>query len=233
MQSKYKILDQDLINNCTPRVAVCLCLDISPSMGIYTPSGIPIDELNEGVATFYNAIQNDARAKYAVEVAVVAFSTNASVVRDFSSILETNPPRLQSCNTGGTSIGTAMATCLGLLEERKQQYKDTGVDYYQPWLVLITDGTPTDDTHISAALDVADQVRKKALTVIPIGVGGGVDSQVLASFSPKLTPLKLKGLEFEKFFQWLSASVCQVSMSRLDEDFQQDMEAAKSWYDSL
>lgn len=233
MQSKYKILDQDLIHNPTPRVAVCLCLDISPSMGIYTSLGIPIDELNQGVATFYNAIQNDARARYAVEVAIVAFSSNASVVRDFGSILDAVPPRLQSCNTGGTSIGTAMATCLKLLEDRKQQYKDTGVDYYQPWLVLITDGTPTDDTHISAALDVGEQVRKKQLTVIPISVGVGVDSQVLASFSPKIAPLKLKGLEFDKFFQWLSASVCQVSMSRLDEDFQQDMEAAKSWYDPL
>lgn len=233
MQSKYKIQDQDLINNPTPRVAVCLCLDNSPSMGIYTSSGIPIDELNQGVSTFYHAIQSDARARYAVEVAVVTFASEAKVVRDFGSILDATPPRLQSCNTGGTSIGTAMDTCLKLLENRKQQYKDTGVDYYQPWLVLITDGTPTDDTHISVASDVAENVRKKALSVIPIGVGSGVDSRVLASFSPSLAPLRLKGLEFGKFFQWLSASVCQVSMSRLDQDFQQDMESAKSWYDVL
>jgi uncharacterized protein YegL len=234
VQSKFKLKDEDLINNPTPRVAVCLCLDISPSMGVYTQSGsTPIDELNEGVKTFYQAIQTNVRARYSVEVAIVAFSTNAIVVRDFGSILDAVPPMLQSCNTGGTSLGTGISTCLDLLDNRKQQYKDSGVDYYQPWLVLITDGAPTDETHVSIASGVADQVEKKSLTIIPIGVGNGVDSQALSAFSPKLAPLKLKGLEFDKFFQWLSASVCQVSMSRLDEEFQQDMEAARSWFDPL
>lgn len=38
---------EDLVNNPTPRVPVCLCLDVSGSM-----SGPPIDELNQGVKLF-------------------------------------------------------------------------------------------------------------------------------------------------------------------------------------
>ena len=38
---------KDLIDNPTPRVPVCLCLDTSGSM-----SGSPINELNEGIKLF-------------------------------------------------------------------------------------------------------------------------------------------------------------------------------------
>ena len=44
---------EDLVNNPTPRVPVCLCLDVSGSM-----SGPPIDELNQGVKLLYDAIKN-------------------------------------------------------------------------------------------------------------------------------------------------------------------------------
>ena len=48
---------EDLVNNPTARVPVCLCLDVSGSM-----NGEPIHELNEGVRMFYNAIQEDETA---------------------------------------------------------------------------------------------------------------------------------------------------------------------------
>lgn len=39
-------------------------------------------------------------------------------------------------------MGEAVNLVLDLLERRKQEYKDKGVDYYQPWLVLMADGAP-------------------------------------------------------------------------------------------
>ena len=59
---------EDLVNNPTPRVPVCLCLDVSGSM-----SGPPIDELNQGVKLLYDAIKDDEVALYSAEVSVVTF----------------------------------------------------------------------------------------------------------------------------------------------------------------
>ena len=47
----------DLVDNPTARVPVCLCLDTSGSM-----YGTPIQELNDGVRLFYEAISEDETA---------------------------------------------------------------------------------------------------------------------------------------------------------------------------
>ena len=54
---------EDLVNNPTARVPVCLCLDTSGSM-----QGDPIRELNGGVRFFYDAIRDDETALYAAEI---------------------------------------------------------------------------------------------------------------------------------------------------------------------
>ena len=59
MDNNLLVRLEDLINNPTARVPVCLCLDTSGSM-----DGQPINELNEGVRLFYEAIREDETALY-------------------------------------------------------------------------------------------------------------------------------------------------------------------------
>ena len=234
---RFTIREQDLINNPTPRVSVCLCLDISPSMsgrleyGAHPGTrGVPIDELNSGVKSFYQAIKKDSHAKYAAEVGVVAFSHSAFVVRDFDSIINSTPPQLElEMEKGGTSIGSAVKACLELLENCKKTYKKTGVDYYQPWLVIMTDGRPTDNTHLSIAPKVVELVENNKLIIIPIGIGNAADKESLAMLSPKLPPLKLQGLRFKEFFEWLSSSVSAIPHSKLGEEVKIDRNNVKGW----
>lgn len=237
--TNFSIRKQDLITNPTPRVAVCLCLDVSPSMsgeveqGAHPDTvGVPIDELNKGIIEFYKSIRSDTRAKYSAEVAVVAFSTTPVVERDFESIINATPPQL-TLKAGGTSLGTAIEKCLTLLENRKNEYKEAGVDHYQPWLIVMTDGLPTDQTHQDSALKVVDLVNKKKLSIIPIGIGGGADREALSIMSPKFSPLKLKGLKFKEFFEWLSCSISGVSRTSTEEEYKPDYEKAKRLGDPL
>ena len=106
-------------------------------------------------------------------------------------------------------MGSAVCEALHILENRKQEYKSAGVDYYQPWLILMTDGIPTDDVS-EAVSRIADLVGRRQLSVFAIGIGGDADMDTLRLLSPKRTPLRLRGLEFRKFFEWLSASVQRV-----------------------
>ncbi|WP_104708437.1 vWA domain-containing protein [Helicobacter ailurogastricus] len=198
--------ENDLADNPTKRVPVCLCLDTSGSM-----SGAPISEVNQGVDLFYQAVNDHPIAKQSADVCIVTFGDcGVRLVQDFQSIRDESAPRFSA--GGGTPMGEAVNEALDRLEERKQEYKDNGTEYFQPWLVIITDGAPTDDIS-SACKRTSDMANNNKLSIFPIIVEGG-DASVLGQFSPKRSPMKLKGLNFKEFFQWLAASVAVVSQSR-------------------
>lgn len=215
------IREKDLFDNPTARVPVCLLLDNSWSM-----SGDPIDELNRGVRLFYEALLKDEVTKYSVEIAVVSFGGDVKVELDFEAIERQKIPVLGTY--GMTPMGEAVEKALSLLSKRKIEYQDAGVDYYQPWMVLMTDGSPTDIIS-HAVCSVREQVNKNKLLSLTIGIGNEADMNKLGEFSPKQKPLKLQGLRFEKFFRWLSRSVAAVSQSMPGEKIEIDYEGMKDW----
>lgn len=199
----------DLIDNPTTRVPVVLCLDVSFSM-----SGEKIHELNRGVKEFFNAVKNDDVAKYAVELCIVTFNSTAQKILDFAGI-ERQIEQFKTLNlvaSGTTAMGSAVNMALDLLEKRKKEYQDKGVDYWQPWLVLMTDGQPT-DVITSAAQRTSDLITGKKLTIFPIMIGESTNLEQLKKFSPNKEPLRLKGLMITEFFDWLGKSVKTTSQS--------------------
>lgn len=218
---------KDLVENPTARIAVCLCLDVSGSM-----YGDPIDELNEGIQMFYDAIKADQIARYAAEIGIVTFGLDhAECVADFASVdVAPNPPHLEA--DGFTPMGEAVNMALDMLENRKRDYRNQGVDYYQPWLVLMTDGAPNgEESELRRSISrTCDAVNNRKLTLFPIGIGADADMDMLRQFSPKWTPLRLKGLNFREFFTWLSQSVSVVSQSSPGETgVKLDMEGIRGW----
>jgi len=200
--------ERDLIENPTTRLPVCLCLDTSYSM-----EGDPIDELNKGVEYFFQAIKSDEIARYSVELAVVSFNSEAEKISDFSGIDRQSLTLLKA--NGCTSMGEGVNLALDLLEQRKKEYSNKGVDYYQPWLVLMSDGAPTDDIS-SAVSRVQSLSSNKKLTVFSIAIGDHADIDVLKQFSSMKNNLvlKVKSPEhFKEFFEWLSQSVSVASQS--------------------
>ena len=216
---------EDLENNPSSRVPVCLVLDTSGSM-----EGDSINELNEGVRLFYDAVRSDETALYAAEISVVTFGGHASCQAGFST-LEHQSEAPQFYAGGGTPMGEAMNMSRDMLERRKGEYKASGVDYYQPWIVLMTDGMPNGSpAELSRSIQrTCDMINDRKLTIFPIGIGEDADMDVLARFSPKRSPLKLQGLNFKEFFAWLSKSVSKVSQSTPGDKVQLDVDGIKGW----
>jgi uncharacterized protein YegL len=215
---------EDLLHNPTNRVPIALCLDVSGSM-----SGAPMQELNEGVRLFFEALQADPIAKASAEVAIVSFADRAEIVLDFQGLDRVTQPPVLASTGGSTSLGEGVNLALDLLETRKQEYQKAGVDYFQPWLVLMTDGQPTSSAHKQAGPRACEMEGRGKLVVFPIGIGSGADMSTLAMFSKKRPPLRLQGLNFRQFFEWLSKSVVRVSQSRPGERVTLDLEGIKGW----
>lgn len=194
----------DLIDNPSPRCACMLVLDNSGSM-----SGKPIYELNQGVNDFFDSLKQDDIAACSVEVSVITAGGHVREELPFTTAMNINSHNSFSAN-GSTPLGEAVNLALQKLEERKRSYQKAGVAYYQPWLVIISDGAPTDSWQTAAAQSRQLSENRK-LVSLAIGVQGA-DLNILGQFSSR--PAKtLQGLKFREFFQWLSASMSRVSAS--------------------
>ena len=192
----------------------------------YSMNGAPIGELNRGVAKFFEETLANEVARFSAEVCIVKFGGTAELALDFKSLEEQTVPTFSA--SGGTPMGEAVSQAIEALNVRKREYQNAGVDYYQPIMVIMSDGAPTDSID-AAERDVAALVSQKKLSLFCIGIGKDADMATLQRLSPGRTPLPLKELNFEEFFVWLSASVARVSASIPGEDVPIDVDGIKGW----
>lgn len=214
----------DLLDNPTPRVPIAICLDVSSSMNSVLP------ELQSGVEKFQKSLCDDEMTLYSAEVTLITFGREIKTIVPFGPPDAMVIPKLQAF--GSTPLGAATLLALESLEKRKKLYSDNGIEYYQPWIVVMTDGDPTDPEQVAAASKkIAPLVEKKKLTVFLIMIGTRVSPDRIQPLSPNRPPLKIQGTRFEDFFEWLSSSVSKVSASAPSDNapIQLDIDALKKW----
>jgi len=195
-------LDVEFAINAEPRAACLLLLDTSWSM-----RGKPMDELNAGLVEFKGDIMEDPLARERVEVGIITFGERAELVRDFETADSFEPPVLEA--SGRTPMGAALELAMATLRERKERYRANNVNYFRPWLFIITDGEPTDAWE-EAAEGVVEAEKAGAVIVFAVAVEGA-NVEVLKAVCATNTPLQLQGLKFREFFKWLSQSTRQGS----------------------
>jgi uncharacterized protein YegL len=197
----------EFVDNPEPRCPCVLLLDTSKSM-----AGKPIDELNAGLKLFHDELLEDELASKRVEVAIVAFGP-VRVEGEFSTPEFFHAPELAA--EGETPLGAAVEQALELIETRKETYRENGINYYRPWIFLITDGAPTDSwEHAAKAIQAGEKEGRFAF--FPVGVQKA-NLDVLAKLSSR-KPLHLDGLRFRDLFSWLSRSLQKVSQSQLGSE---------------
>jgi uncharacterized protein YegL len=237
----YDFDQAEFADNPEPRCPVVLVLDTSGSM-----KGEPILQLNTALRDFSAALKNDRLASLRVELAIITFGkgvraidvrsglpdetddieSSAMLVRPqtieiefdagktFATVDQFRSPVLDA--QGDTPMGEAIRRALELIQDRKEIYKQNGLDYFRPWIFLITDGRPTDRGWELAAEQVKQAEQRKGVVFYAVGVDKA-DLRVLNRFSSARPPLRLKGLAFGDLFQWLSKSLSVIAHSRPGE----------------
>ena len=207
------IEDVEFAENQEPRCPCVLLLDTSSSM-----EGEPIASLNAGLRAFRTDILEDPVAPKRVEVAVVTFDTTVRIVQDFVTADRFEPPVLTA--QGATHTGAAVNTALDLVHERKNRYKEAGIPYYRPWVLMITDGDPQGELFLfvqDAARRVKKEVGEHRLVFFTVATENAQTYQLFRmGFAPIL---KLDGLKFNELFVWLSRSMQAVSSEKAGGKF--------------
>lgn len=161
-----------------PRQPVVLCLDTSSSMGQVSDdeAPAPIDLVAHGLNLMYKELCADERGRDASDIYILAFGGSTkhptTMLKPFGPITEWTPPS-ELVAKGKTFLGTALLKAKELLEQRVKWYKDEGLRYYEPWIILMTDGRPSPE-------DVP--IAKEARTWIRSAQGCDADDVLLYTF---------------------------------------------------
>ncbi|HLS79490.1 MAG TPA: VWA domain-containing protein [Nocardia sp.] len=192
--------------NPDPRVACVVLADVSGSM-----AGAPIAALQEGFAAFVEYVTEDDLTRKRAEVAVITFGTQAQVAVPLQEARTLEPVPFSA--SGSTNMADAIDMAIDMIDQRKREYKDSGIQYYRPWLLLLTDGAPNLQGFDAAVARLNAMEAAKGVTVFAVGVGDNVDYRQLERVSTGRPPVPLAGLRFNEFFEWLSASLGNMASS--------------------
>lgn len=211
-------MQQRSFNGDTPRIVnaneahmACLfLLDTSGSMaGTQDMDGRPIDELTSALNQFKTQVCQDPTTRDVLDVAVVEFNTQVRVIQDFVPIEYMEPVALEAY--GGTNMTAGLRTAIDMVVERGRFYRRASTQPYCPWIIMITDGYPSDSIDSIAeeiqALDQQDKLRLWSLAV------QGADVKLLNRLGHGKRVLTLRGYDFTSFFDWVNKSMRSISVS--------------------
>ncbi|MCF6147715.1 MAG: VWA domain-containing protein [Candidatus Kuenenia sp.] len=218
----------EIANPHQPHCATVLLLDTSGSMS----EGGKINALTNGLTIFKEDVSKDDLASKRVDISVITFGGSVAVTHDFSSIEEFEPPVLSA--DGYTPMGDAILKAIELIEQRKQQYKNKGIDYYRPWIFMITDGEPTDMVPgdlkwNEVTRKVHDGENNKKFMFFAVAVETANTDLLRQIAPPNRPPIRLKEGKFKDLFTWLSKSQSKVSTSKMGEQVALENPVAAGW----
>ncbi|MCE2790444.1 MAG: VWA domain-containing protein [Saprospiraceae bacterium] len=201
--------------NKDQKCPVVIVLDTSGSM-----NGAPIEELNKALVQLKEDILCDPTLTQRLEVGIVCFDDDARQERGIDLVtVDTEMPVL---NIGGqTNLVAGIRLAIDLVEERKAFYKSNNEQYYRPFIVLFTDGAPTNTPEEIDQLDndIQQMSDAKKFVFIPFGVEGA-DLQLLAKLAAQTADERLSNkakawqmkdvTKFAEIFAFVSSSISQA-----------------------
>ncbi len=203
--------------NYEQRRPVVLLVDTSPSMSEPAGESTAIAEVNRGLQHFARQVHDNPITAARLDLALVSFDSDATVQRPFALIGDAPLPDLH-CDGGCTNLVAGVERSLQLLRERKAWYDEVGLPRYRGYLLVITDGAPTNSAEELAALRARlhDAVTRKHLHTWAFATTGA-PLDALRDLVGKECVQAFATQDFGAFFQWLSASFEKITASREGE----------------
>lgn len=194
--------------NYQQKCCVVLVLDTSGSM-----HGQGISQLTNGINVFFDEIGKDTdNLGQKLEIGVITFDSNVNRICEPKLVQYVDLPPLTT--QGSTRMVDGVREGVNMVKQRKQYYKDNGIKYYRPWIIMITDGDPDDDQkeHLMAlASEIQQGMEKREFCFMAIGVDGADVSVLQVISNSEIPPRMISGLKFADFFKWLSVTIQEVT----------------------
>jgi uncharacterized protein YegL len=170
--------------------------------------GPKADALSVGLQDLLSSLAAETDQCPGLDLGVVTFANHARVAIPMAPLGEARLPKLAF--GGGSALAAALALGLDLIADQSAVYQRGNVASHRPWVVVITDGPPTDDiSNVLVRLHSLEASTPSQLTLLPVVLDAN-DVHVLPKLSTlhqwaNLSPPELGGL-----FRWLSEALLRV-----------------------
>lgn len=202
--------------NQQTHVACILLLDTSDSMN-YPRSNPPINGLNRAVDEFIRQAGADEHSKNTFDISIIEFNSKVNVVSRFRPVSEITPPLLNA--HGCTCMGEALIKAVEIAKKKTREYQLVGTDAWIPWIVMITDGEPTDNMdQAKAILEAEKQKGKYGHVRLWIIATDGANLKLCKELTKRV--IYLKDHNYSQIFDWTRESLATMSVSRPGQSFQ-------------
>lgn len=205
-------LSEDLLNNSSDRVVVCVCIDASFSMA----ENDRIKHVNKGVRKFIDDCVEDMYARDSIDLCLIRFGGAVpEIIQPFENVKRVQFRDIKP--DGGTPLGAAVEMALDEIERRLDQFDMFGRTHFKPWLIIMSDGKATDDIK-RASVRIKGMLERRTLKVKCIDMSEGKETTDLAAFTLDGDVGTINSFEIEDFFSMLSRSAAGLSKSTPGED---------------
>lgn len=212
-------LNDFVIQEARP-LPVFLLVDTSGSM-----NGSKIDTVNVALKEMLQVLSNIEGTKGQIKLSIITFGKIVKVVQNLENVEVINLDLLQA--NGNTPMGEAIKTVVEMIENKEVVSSRA----YNPTIVLISDGIPTDcprETLVNTENGncnynewepikmLHNSPRTEKCSKLALGIGDDSDFEMLKSFINNKEIPVIKANEaatISKFFKWVTMSVSKRSLS--------------------
>ena len=207
-----KIAAKYLLNrnvSCVNKMIVCVCVDASESMIQNNRIGM----VNQGIRKLIENCRKNSYSADAIDLCVITFGgEGAEVIQDFASVRNMTFKDIKA--HGNTPLASAVKVALDKIRKRVDQYTQSGITSYKPWLIIMSDGKcdiREKQKLITVSDEVCNSVINREINVKCIDMGDG--RETLQLFVPNDTIGTIDSMGITSFFELLSKSVVTISSS--------------------
>jgi uncharacterized protein YegL len=195
-------LEVSYVENPEQRTLCAIIVDTSASMNADNRIGA----VNQGLRAFEVALKADAIACKRVQVQIIECGGDRPRKGQWVDAADFVAPTLTA--SGSTPLGASAELALDQIDMATSVMQSSGVSYLKPWVLMLSDGEPTDPNWERGA----DRMRKWATDIRGtafIFAVEGADMAKLARFQkidgPIMTDLSTS--DIAAMFKWLSVSL--------------------------
>lgn len=189
------------------RLLTYICIDTSGSM-----KGEPIEAVNVGLQSLLSALRQNPYALESVYLSISTFDNQIKNVLPLTALEDVILPTISCPDSGATFLGKMLQELASTVKKDRILGTESQKGDWRPILILLTDGKPSDVMAYEQAIPAVKSLNFG--NIVACAAGPKADPQVLKKLTDTVVSLDtMDANSFAQFFQWVSASVAQTSVS--------------------